>query len=112
MLDCSGNDGPCPHVNNPDAPRVTHAMMRLPLLFTALFLAIGARAQNLTPEQFAAEARACRERARDVLQQDDDLVARFAQHARYVRAEMPKIKVACERDAALWNQTADAYDEH
>src|SRR4051812_41959517 len=106
----SGSDAHALSLNNPVPPRVPHAMKCL-LLFFTLVITLSVSAETLTPDQFAAEARGCRERARDVLQVHDDLVTRFAQHARYVRAEMPKIKAAYDKSAGLWNQTADAYDE-
>src|SRR5262249_5347347 len=56
------------------------------------------------------EARACRDRSKEVLQNYDDLVTRFGHHARYIRADLPRMKATYDAQSALWKQIAEVYE--
>jgi hypothetical protein len=79
-------------------------------VFVLMLSAPGSGAQ-LTSEQMANEARACRDRASEALRIYDDLIGRHIHHEAYVRPELPIVKASYDAAAEAWRTCADAYDE-
>src|SRR5438094_2858788 len=63
-------------------------------------------------DALASEARACRKRGAEVLQNYDNLAnGHISQHGDYVRDDVKLAKPAYEAEAALWQKASAAYEQ-
>jgi hypothetical protein len=64
-----------------------------------------------TAEEMANQARACRDRAGEVMSGYDNLVAACSYHAEFTRADLKLAKPAYEGESALWKKMGDAWEK-